>query len=75
MVDTVNIRAKAATSGGLCGSMTSVGLVNEIWRKEGAKGFGKGFSATFYSATACGFIYFTFYKFLKGVTRDFFGEE
>ena len=37
-------------------------------------GFGKGFSACFYGAAACGFLYFAIYKALKGIFRDLFGD-
>lgn len=37
-------------------------------------GFAKGFSACFYGACFCGFIYFATYKALKGVFKDYFGE-
>ena len=50
-------------------------LVNKIWQKEGLYGFGKGFSACFYGAAACGFIYFALYKALKGVFKDYFGDN
>ena len=45
-------------------------LVNKIWQKEGLYGFGKGFSACFYGAAACGFIYFALYKFLKSIFKE-----
>ena len=50
-------------------------MVNKIWRKEGLYGFGKGFSACFYGAAACGFLYFAIYKYLKGVMKDYFGDS
>ena len=49
-------------------------LVNKIWRKEGLYGFGKGFSACFYGAAACGFLYFAIYKFLKNKFKENFGS-
>ena len=66
-IDTVNIRSKAQ-QGGEPQSMFS--LVHKIWRKEGLYGFGKGFSACFYGAAACGFLYFALYKFLKNHFKD-----
>ena len=72
VIDTVNIRSKATTSGTERGFLS---LVNKIWRKEGLYGFGKGFSACFYGAAACGFLYFALYKFLKGVFKDSFGSS
>ncbi len=50
-------------------------LVNKIWRKEGLYGFGKGFSACFYGAASCGFLYFAIYKYLKGSFREHFDEN
>lgn len=50
-------------------------LVNKIWRKEGLYGFGKGFSACFYGAASCGFLYFAIYKYLKGTFRDHFDDN
>ena len=50
-------------------------LVNKIWQKEGLYGFGKGFSACFYGAAACGFLYFALYKFLKSVFKENFGSS
>ena len=37
-------------------------------------GFGKGFSACFYGAASCGFLYFALYKYLKGIFKDQFGS-
>ena len=59
-VDTVNIRAKASE-----GSISTLSMVNKIWRKEGLYGFSKGFSACFYGASICGFMYFSLYKAFK----------
>ena len=70
-IDTVNIRSKAFSSGPQEGMLS---LVNKIWVKEGIAGFGKGFSACFYGAAACGFMYFALYKYLKGVFKDKFGS-
>ena len=76
VVDTVNIRAKAVTdSGPKGGNAKTMELVREIWRKEGIRGFSKGFSATFYSAAACGFLYFSIYKYLKDFVRDLLEED
>ena len=72
VVDTVNIRAKAITDSG---NSNTVKLVSQIWRKEGIRGFSKGFSACFYSAAACGFLYFSIYKYLKDVVRDLLDED
>ena len=69
-IDTVNIRSKATTTGAEPGFKS---LVNKIWQKEGLYGFGKGFSACFYGAAACGFVYFALYKFLKGIFKERFG--
>ena len=55
--------------------MSSMGLAAEIWKKEGLRGFFKGFTACFYAATACGIIYFALYKLLKGVFKDLIGEK
>ena len=70
-IDTVNIRAKAQTNNV---QVSTLSLVNKIWQKEGLYGFGKGFSACFYGATVCGFLYFSIYKCLKGVFKDYFGD-
>ena len=69
--DTDNIRSKAAQGAG--GQITMLSMVNKIWQKEGLYGFGKGFSACFYGAAACGFIYFAFYKYLKDKFKEKFG--
>jgi hypothetical protein len=69
--DTVNIRSKAAQGAG--GQITMLSMVNKIWQKEGLYGFSKGFSACFYGAAACGFIYFSMYKYLKDKFKDKFG--
>ena len=68
-VDTVNIRAKASEK-----HISSLSMVNKIWRKEGLYGFSKGFSACFYGASVCGFMYFSLYKLFKGIFKDHFGE-
>ena len=49
-------------------------IVNKIWQKEGIYGFGKGFSACFYGVAASGFLYFSLYKGLKGVFKDYIGD-
>lgn len=69
-VDTVNIRAKAATQ-----DISTMGMINKIWAKEGPIGFGKGFSACFYGATFSGFLYFCLYKKLKTAFKDRFGDS
>ena len=70
-IDTVNIRSKAMKGSA---QETMFSLVNKIWQKEGLYGFGKGFSACFYGAAACGFLYFAIYKFLKNKFKDNFGS-
>ena len=72
VIDTVNIRAKAQSE--LKGKST-LSMVNKIYMKEGIYGFAKGFSACFYGACFCGFIYFATYKALKGAFRDYFGDN
>jgi hypothetical protein len=72
MVDTVNIRAKAATS---AQELSTMQVARSIYTKEGAVGFTKGFSACFYGAAACGFVYFSIYKFLKQSLKGILGEE
>lgn len=72
VVDTVNIRAKAAT----CGEeLSTMQVARNIYSKEGAAGFTKGFSACFYGAAACGFMYFSLYKVLKQSLKSVLGEE
>jgi len=77
VVDTVNVRAKAMANCSVQSSrnLSTMDLTREIWREEGAKGFGKGFSACVLSATACGFVYFTLYKYLKGVCKPAVVDE
>ena len=65
VVDTVNIRAKASKE-----NLSSLQVTKQIYRAEGIMGFAKGFSACFYSAAFCGFIYFAAYKYLKGVYKE-----
>ena len=43
----------------------SIGVIKNIYSKEGIQGFFKGMSATYYMGLVGGFIYFTLYKFLK----------
>lgn len=69
VVDTVNIRAKASSQ-----DISTMGMINKIWAKEGPIGFGKGFSACFYGATFSGFLYFCLYKKLKTLYRDQVGD-
>ena len=69
-VDTVNIRAKASEH-----SISTLSMVNKIWRKEGLYGFSKGFSACFYGASICGFMYFSLYKAFKVYFTDYFGDS
>jgi hypothetical protein len=49
-------------------------MVEKIYKQDGLKGFGKGFSAMYYGSIACGFIYFSLYKVFKQKFRDWFGE-
>ena len=69
-VDTVNIRAKARPD-----MISTMSMMSKIWAQEGLYGFSKGFSACFYGAAACGFIYFTLYKLFKGAFKDVFEES
>ena len=69
-VDTVNIRAKASTK-----QLSTLSMVNKIWAKEGVYGFSKGFTACFYGASVCGFMYFSFYKAFKGLFKDRLGDN
>ena len=71
VVDTVNIRTKASTSS----NSTTISTVNKIWKKEGVMGFGKGFSACFYSSIVCGFTYFSLYRLFKGHFKDNFEDK
>ena len=61
--------AKASTSEIAKGyaAKSTLGLMMDIWGKEGFVGFSKGFTACCYSAAFCGFIYFSLYKTLKPV--------
>lgn len=72
LVDTVNIRAKAQESGRLGEKLPSstFSFIKTIWAKEGIAGFTKGFSACFYSAAICGFVYFSVYKAMKEIFKD-----
>ena len=65
--DTVNVRAKTSD-----GNDSSLKIVQKIYKKEGIKGFSRGFSACFYGSVFCGFIYFSLYKFFKVYFKDFF---
>jgi hypothetical protein len=70
VVDTVNISSKAATGNKTPSTMS---IVSKIWEKEGAFGFGRGFSACFYGAQASGFIYFLLYKAIKQELHEYWG--
>ena len=72
VIDTVNIRSKAQAE---MANKTTFAMVKGIYMNEGVYGFAKGFSACFYGACFCGFIYFSAYKWLKGVFRERFGKE
>jgi hypothetical protein len=69
-VDTVNTRTKVNQR-----NITSVDMTKKIYAKEGFAGFSKGISACFYGSIACGFIYFSFYKFFKQYYREFLGDS
>ena len=66
-VDTVNVVAKLSES-----HDSSFKIIRNIYSKEGIYGFSKGFSAMFYGSAACGFIYFSLYKFCKIHFKDYF---
>lgn len=68
--DTVNVRAKTSD-----GNDSSLKIVERIYKKEGIKGFSKGFSACFYGSVACGFIYFSLYKMFKIYFKEYFSED
>ena len=68
--DTVNVRAKTSD-----GNDSSLKIVEKIYKKEGLKGFSKGFSACFYGSVACGFIYFSLYKLFKIYFKDYFSPD
>lgn len=77
-VDTLNIRAKAAlgeNTKGKAGKSPTMTLMRDIWKSEGFIGFTKGFTACFYNAVFCGFIYFSLYKWLKPVVREQLGVD
>ena len=65
VVDTLNIRAKAHPT-----EISTYNLMKEIWAKEGLYGFGKGYTAMFYGSACFGFVYFSAYKYLKGLYRE-----
>lgn len=69
-VDTVNVRAKVSDT-----HMSSIKMVEKIYKSEGLYGFGKGFSACYYGSIACGLIYFSLYKFFKQISRDYLGDQ
>ena len=69
-LDTVNVRAKLYD-----GNISSLGMVKNIYSKEGLQGFSKGFSACFYGSVACGFIYFSLYKLFKIYIKEWFGAD
>lgn len=58
--DTINTRTKVHHT-----PISSIIMSTKIWNKEGVYGFAKGISATFYGSLIAGFVYFTFYKYLK----------
>lgn len=68
--DTVNVRAKISD-----GNDSSLKIVEKIYKKEGLKGFSRGFSACFYGSVACGFIYFSLYKLFKIYFKDYFSKD
>lgn len=65
--DTVNIRTKASST-----NISTSTMISKIYTQDGLKGFGKGFSATFYGGIIYGFCYFTIYKMIKGYFKDHF---
>lgn len=58
--DTINTRTKVYHT-----PISSAMMLLKIWNKEGVYGFARGISATFYGSLLSGFVYFTFYKYLK----------
>lgn len=68
-LDTINVRAKVSEK-----SVSSLTMVKHIYHGEGLQGFFKGFSACFYGSVICGFIYFSLYKFFKGVFKEMLGD-
>lgn len=68
--DTVNVRAKVSDQ-----QMSSIKMVEKIYKSEGLSGFGKGFSACYYGSIACGFIYFSLYKAFKQWSREYLGDQ
>jgi solute carrier family 25 phosphate transporter 23/24/25/41 len=64
-VDTVNIRAKASAA-----NVSTMQMLNKIWRKEGFIGFSRGFSATFYGSCITGFFFFMAYKKIKMALKE-----
>ena len=71
-LDTVQIKAKAAQ--GQVATSTFA-LAREIYRQDGIRGFFKGWKCTFYCAAICGFVYFSTYKLLKSIFKDYFGKD
>lgn len=68
--DTVNVRAKVSDT-----HVSSLRMVETIYKSEGLLGFGRGFSACYYGSIACGFIYFSLYKLFKQLSREFLGDS
>ena len=73
IIDTVNIRAKVAD--GTVAKKSTFDQIRLIYAKEGAYGFGRGFSACFYGSIMYGLTYFYMYKTLKLKLFERFGDE
>ena len=72
IMDTVNIRMKVLEGDVSTTQRSTMKHVTDIYVKEGAQGFTKGFSACFYGSIASGFVYFYLYKKIKLSLYDYF---
>lgn len=72
IVDTLNIRMKIPEN---TASKSTFDSVRNIYAREGAYGFGRGFSACFYGSILCGLIYFYMYKSIKLKLYEQFGTS
>lgn len=70
-IDVINTRTKAEVAHQ---GTNSLNMMRRIYDKEGFFGFWRGASCTFYGLLMGGFIYFSFYKYLKHHLKKYEGE-
>ena len=66
----MNVRTKTCSL-----NSSTYEMIKKIYQQEGIVGFTKGFSANYYSAIICGFLYYGSYKALKTILKERFGDH